>query len=68
MSDGEVKKQAQGTMKQMIVPELDDRRRSRRKPVGTMFGLLGLQPRIKEMDGRLFPFGFLKLIRHRQRP
>jgi GNAT superfamily N-acetyltransferase len=65
MSDGEVKKQAQG-MKQMIVPELTTVAEVDGKPVGTMFGLLDFNPRIKEMDGRLFPFGFLKLIRNRK--
>jgi len=65
MSDGEVKKQAAG-MKQMIVPELTTMAEIDGKPIGTMFGLLDFNPRIKEMDGRLLPFGFLKLLRNRQ--
>ena len=60
MSDGEVKKQAAG-MKHMIVPELTTVAEVDGKPVGTMFGLLDYNPRIKEIDGRLLPFGFLKL-------
>ena len=36
------------------------------KPVGTMFGLLDYNPRIKAMNGKLFPFGFLKLLRKRK--
>ncbi len=65
MSDGEVKKQAKG-MKHMIVPELTTVAEVDGKPVGTMFGLLDYNPRIKEIDGRLLPFGFLKLIRNRR--
>jgi len=65
MSKGEVKKQAAG-MKQMIVPELTTVAEIEGKPVGTMFGLLDFNSRIKEMDGRLFPLGFLKLLRKRK--
>lgn len=65
MSVGEVKKSAAG-LKQMIVPELTTMAEIDGKPIGTMFGLLDFNPRIKEMDGRLFPFGFLKLIRNRK--
>ena len=65
MSVGEVKKQAAG-MKHMLVPELTTMAEIDGKPIGTMFGLLDFNPRIKEMDGKLFPFGFLKLIRNRQ--
>ncbi len=65
MSDGEVKKQAAG-FKQMIVPELTTIAEIDGKPVGTMFGLLDYNGRIKEIDGKLFPFGFLKLLRKRQ--
>ncbi len=65
MSPGEVKKQAAG-LKQMIVPELTTMAEIDGKPIGTMFGLLDFNPRIKEMDGRLLPFGFLKLIRNRK--
>jgi GNAT superfamily N-acetyltransferase len=65
MSDGEVKKQAAG-LKHMIVPELTTVAEVEGKPVGTMFGLLDFNPRIKEIDGRLLPFGFLKLLRNRK--
>ena len=65
MSDGEVKKQAAG-MKQMIVPDLTTMAEIDGKPIGTMFGLLDFNPRIKEIDGRLLPFGFLKMIRNRK--
>ena len=65
MSQGEVKKQGAG-LKQMIVPELTTMAEIDGKPIGTMFGLLDFNGRIKEMDGRLFPFGFLKLLRNRK--
>ena len=65
MSKGEVKKQAAG-LKQMIVPELTTMAEINGKPIGTMFGLLDFNPRIQEMDGRLFPLGFLKLLRNRK--
>lgn len=65
MSTGEVKKQAAG-LKQMIVPELTTIAEIDGKPVGTMFGLLDFNPRIKAIDGKLFPFGFLKLLTRRQ--
>jgi len=65
MSDKEVKKQAAG-MKQMIVHELTTIAEIDGKAVGTMFGLLDFNPRIKEIDGRLLPLGFLKLLRNRR--
>lgn len=65
MSPGEVKKQAAG-MRHMIVPELTTMAEIDGKPVGTMFGLLDYNPRIKEIDGKLLPFGFLKLLRKRK--
>lgn len=34
--------------------------------VGATFGLLDYNPRIKEIDGRLFPFGFIRLLRNRR--
>ncbi len=65
MSDGEIKSQAAG-MKQMIVPELTTMAEIDGKPIGTMFGLLDYNPRIKAIDGRLLPLGFLKLLRKRK--
>jgi len=65
MSAGEVKKQA-GGLKRMIVPELTTVAEVDGKPIGTMFGLLDYNPRIKEIDGKLLPFGFLKLLRNRK--
>ena len=36
------------------------------KPVGAMLGLLDYNPRIQAIDGRLFPFGFIKLLRNKR--
>lgn len=62
LSDAEVKKQAAG-MKRMLVPELTTMAEIDGRPIGTMFGLLDYNPRIKAIDGRLFPLGFIKLLR-----
>ena len=36
------------------------------KPIGAVFAIPDYNPRIKEIDGRLFPFGFLKLLSKRR--
>jgi GNAT superfamily N-acetyltransferase len=36
------------------------------KPIGAVFGLLDYNPRIKLIKGRLFPFGFIRLLRNRR--
>ena len=46
----------------LIVPEMTAIAEIEGKPVGAVFGLLDYNPRIKEIGGRLFPFGFLKLL------
>jgi len=61
LSDGEVKKQADG-MKRMIAPELTTMAEIDGKPVGAMLALLDYNPRIRAINGRLLPFGFLKLL------
>lgn len=65
MSESEARKQAAG-LKQMIVPEITTMAEVNGKPIGTMFGLLDYNPRIKAIDGKLFPFGFLKLLRNKR--
>ena len=66
LSDAEVRKQA-ADMKRMIAPELTTIAEIDGKPVGAMLGLLDYNPRIQAIDGRLFPFGFLKLLRNKRR-
>jgi len=65
MSDGEVEHAAKG-MQQLIVPELTTFVEVDGRLVGACFGLLDYNPRIKEIDGRLFPFGFIHLLRNKR--
>jgi GNAT superfamily N-acetyltransferase len=61
LSAGEVKHMA-ASLKHLIVPELALVAEVDGRPVGTVFCLLDYNPRIKAINGRLFPFGFLKLL------
>ena len=61
LSEGEVEHAAKG-MQQLIVPELAVFVEVDGRLVGASFGLLDYNPRIKEIDGRLFPFGFMHLL------
>ena len=65
MSDAEVTHTA-NSLRYLIEPQLTLIAEIDGKPVGSMIGLIDYNPRIKEMDGRLFPFGFLKLLRNRK--
>lgn len=64
LSPGEMKLLA-GELKHLIVPDLSVVAEVEGKPIGVIFGLLDFNGRIREMDGRLFPFGFLKLLTRR---
>lgn len=64
LSPGEIKVLA-GGLKHLIAPELALVAEVEGKPIGAVLGLLDYNPRIKEIGGRLFPFGFLKLIRNK---
>lgn len=46
----------------LLVPELTLFAEVEGKPVGAILGLLDYNPIIKAIDGRLLPFGFLKLL------
>jgi len=61
LSDGEVKHMA-ASLKHLIVPELALVAEVGGKPIGTVFCLLDYNPRIKASNGRLFPFGALRLL------
>ena len=65
MSAGEVRHVAAG-LKQIIVPEMAIAAEIDGRVVGASFGLPDYNPRIKEIDGRLFPFGFMHLLRNRR--
>lgn len=62
MSDGEVRHTAAG-LRHLIIPELTALAEIDGRLVGAVFGLPDFNPRIKEIDGRLFPFGFIRLLR-----
>lgn len=65
-SDDEIGRLAAG-LKHLIVPELAAVAEVEGRPVGAMFCLLDYNPRIKEIDGRLFPFGFVRLLWNRKK-
>lgn len=65
LSDREVDHMA-SSMRHLIVPEMTSIAEIDGKPIGAMFGLLDYNPRIKAIDGRLFPFGFLRLLWNRR--
>src|SRR5205814_4286374 len=50
------------SLKDLIVPEMTTVAEIDGRVVGFQFGLLDYNPRIKQIDGRLFPFGFIRLL------
>ena len=61
MSASELKHTAAG-LKLLIVPDLVRIAEHEGRPVGAVFGLLDYNPIIKKIDGRVFPFGFLRIL------
>jgi GNAT superfamily N-acetyltransferase len=61
LSPGEVKHMSV-SLRHLLVPELTTIVEVDGKPVGAGLGLLDFNPLIKQINGRLFPFGFLKLL------
>ncbi|MBX3421635.1 MAG: N-acetyltransferase [Pirellulaceae bacterium] len=61
LSAAEVAHQAKG-LKHLIVPELTTIIEVDGRPIGAGLGLMDFNPLIKQINGRLFPFGFLKLM------
>jgi hypothetical protein len=61
LTAAEVAHQAKG-LKHLLVPELTTVIEVDGKPIGAGLGLLDFNPIIKQINGRLFPFGFLKLL------
>jgi len=66
LSQGEVDHFAKG-LKELIVPEMTCVAEVDGKPIAAVFALLDYNPIIKEIDGRLFPFGFIKLLTKRKK-
>lgn len=65
MSAAEVRHMAKG-LRYLIVPELALGAEIDGRLVGAVFGLPDYNPRIKRIDGRLFPFGFVRLLRNKR--
>lgn len=61
LSDAEIDHMAE-SLRHLIVPQLVSIAEIEGQTAGFMFGLLDYNPRIKQIDGRLFPFGFLRLL------
>ncbi len=64
MSDAELKFMAH-SLRHLMVPDLAFSAEIDGKLIGALFGLPDFNPRIKQIDGRLFPFGFLRLLRNK---
>lgn len=65
MSDKEIKHSA-AALKYLIVPEMTSIIEVDGVPVGSAFAMLDYNPRIKQIDGRLFPFGFIRLLTNKK--
>ncbi len=59
ISKAEIKHMS-ASLKHLILPELALIAEVDGKPIGAVFGLPDYNPRIREIDGRLFPFGILQ--------
>jgi len=66
MSEAEIDEQSAG-LKYLIVPELTSIAEIDGRAVGAGFGLLDYNQIIKEIHGRLLPFGWLKLLRGKKK-
>ena len=66
MSTAEVRHTAK-SLKLLMVPELAVCAEIDGKMIGAVFGLPDYNPRIKQIDGRLFPFGFIRLLWRKER-
>ena len=61
LSEGEVAHQAK-SLKHLLLPELTTFIEVDGKPIGAGLGLMDYNQIIKKMNGRLLPFGFLRLL------
>ncbi len=61
LSNAELKHMV-GGLKHLITPEMTTIAEVDGEPVGVVFGLLDYNPIIRKIDGKLFPFGFLRLL------
>jgi GNAT superfamily N-acetyltransferase len=65
LSEGEIDNMSE-SLRRLIVPEMTAVAEVDGRPVGAVFGLLDYNPRIKRIKGRLFPFGFIRLLWNRR--
>jgi GNAT superfamily N-acetyltransferase len=61
MSEREVEHMSAG-LKHLIVPEMTTAAEVDGQMIGAVFALPDYNPRVRKIDGRLFPFGFLRLL------
>ena len=66
LSEGEIEHMS-AAMRHLVVPELTTVAEVDGRPVAAAFGLLDYNPRIKQINGRLFPFGFMRLLSRRRK-
>jgi GNAT superfamily N-acetyltransferase len=66
LTKGEIRHVAKG-LRWLIVPELTAAAEIDGKLVGAVFGMLDYNPRIKSIGGKLFPFGFIRLLWNRKK-
>lgn len=55
-------RQLAGELRHLLIPELAIAAEADGRPVGVILGLADYNPCIKKIDGRLLPFGFLRLL------
>ena len=65
MTEAAMKDSAKG-LKMLLVPELTTMAEIDGEAVACVFGLLDYNPIIKKINGKLFPFGFLSLLRSKR--
>jgi GNAT superfamily N-acetyltransferase len=56
-----------GELRQLVVPEISIVAEAQGKPIGCIFGLLNFNPRIRAIGGRLFPFGWIRLLANKRK-
>ena len=66
MNDAEVAHQARG-LKHLLLPELTTIIEVDGRPIGAGLGLMDFNPIVKQINGRLFPFGFLRLLMNKRK-
>ena len=66
MSQAEIDHMSKG-LRYLMIPDLSVAAEVNGEMVGAVFGMPDYNPRIKQIDGRLFPFGFLRLLWNRRK-